>query len=276
MKAPETTRPQGGGLLSFTMRFLLYLAVILPFRALRWSVGKLYKLLKQEYNETPVFYTIFAAQLALFTLIALPGGNRIVEACVFTPRKIKQYWRLISYSLIHANLPHLLLNLGRLTELKYLEEHIGSSTFFVMYLCCAVGGVAIPWYFGATTTVIGCSGALMGMGMYSLQYNSHSQTAAYLAYLLRTVADLFLIITNPIALWCHLCGALTGMVFFHCQQCFRSSKAPLTLTPIIPNTKNKMYYVNTGNKAQTIPKNNTPPASHTNTPKKVLSAKCLI
>lgn len=75
-------------------------------------------------------------------------------------------WTLITYSLLHGSLTHLLLNgLGLFFVGRELQDTLGSSRFLRLLIVAALGG-ALAWigiHFQRTGNVIGASGILMGL-----------------------------------------------------------------------------------------------------------------
>lgn len=81
---------------------------------------------------------------------------------------IVQPWRLVTASLLHGGLMHLLLNMLALWMLgPAIEERFGKGPFLAMYIVMGVAGnVAVPW-FGSHSAVVGASGAIFGLfGVY--------------------------------------------------------------------------------------------------------------
>ncbi len=73
------------------------------------------------------------------------------------------WWQLVTYSLVHASIPHFLLNMLALVSFApTLERHWGSARFAALYLFCVVGAGVIQAWVGTAPTV-GASGAILGL-----------------------------------------------------------------------------------------------------------------
>jgi len=80
-----------------------------------------------------------------------------------------EWWRLFSYFFVHANVIHLLMNLGGLWVLgPFVERAYGRLRFSLIYLCSGLAGSAV--YLGLAwlhadkdTQLVGASGCIMGL-----------------------------------------------------------------------------------------------------------------
>jgi len=76
-----------------------------------------------------------------------------------------EYWRLIAYGFLHANLLHLTTNMFCVALWgAHLERRVGSFYFYIVYICALISGAIV----GATTLspqslMIGASGATSGI-----------------------------------------------------------------------------------------------------------------
>ncbi len=75
-----------------------------------------------------------------------------------------QPWRLLTMTLVHASIWHLLLNMLALWMVgRILEPLIGHTRFVVLYLISALGGSVAMALFAPGVPTVGASGAIFGM-----------------------------------------------------------------------------------------------------------------
>ena len=73
-------------------------------------------------------------------------------------------WRLLTATLLHAGLTHLLFNMWALYVLGVeLERRVGALPFAALYLAAGVGGGALYQVIGGAAPVVGASGAIFGL-----------------------------------------------------------------------------------------------------------------
>jgi membrane associated rhomboid family serine protease len=118
-------------------------------------------------------YLLMAANIVIYGLclnqsgaVAIPIGILFRDGAMYSfaiPQH--QYWRLIAYGFLHANLFHLATNMLCLALWGgHLEKRVGSLYFLIIYLCGLVFGA----YFGNFThhgpyLTVGASGATSGI-----------------------------------------------------------------------------------------------------------------
>lgn len=74
-----------------------------------------------------------------------------------------QYWRLVSTMFLHANLFHIIFNMGALRVLgRDLEYLFGPKKFFLLYMLCGILGSIGSFIFN-TAVGVGASGAIFGL-----------------------------------------------------------------------------------------------------------------
>jgi membrane associated rhomboid family serine protease len=75
-----------------------------------------------------------------------------------------EFWTLITYAFVHAGFWHLAFNMYVLWAFgPRLEAEWGARPFALYYLWCALGGVAAFAAFGAGGSLVGASGAVLGV-----------------------------------------------------------------------------------------------------------------
>jgi len=102
--------------------------------------------------------TLFAPQPAAQWQIAWGAS--------YAPRTTNgEWWRLLTYTFVHAGFLHLVATVAALLSLGVtLERIVGRIAFAGVYLAASVAaGVAALWMKPATTVVIGATGALFGL-----------------------------------------------------------------------------------------------------------------
>ena len=129
----------------------------------------------QGFFENPhaVVYLLIAANVAVFVLCARNSrGDAIPVELLFrygamysAALERQEYWRLVAYGFLHANLLHLATNMLCLALWGgHLEKRVGSFYFIVIYVCALVGGAIVGRYTheGPYLTV-GASGGISGV-----------------------------------------------------------------------------------------------------------------
>ena len=75
-----------------------------------------------------------------------------------------QWWRLLSSAFLHANIPHLALNMWAFLNLGILAELLfGRRIFVVLYVFCALGGSLASVWWHSDVVGVGASGAIFGV-----------------------------------------------------------------------------------------------------------------
>ncbi len=125
-------------------------------------------------------YVLIAANAVIFALCALQAGGQAIPGELFFrngamyPAAIErgEYWRLVAYGFLHANVLHLATNMLCLVLWGgYLERRVGPAWFLVIYFCALIGGALVGRYthagpyltVGASGGISGVLGALLGL-----------------------------------------------------------------------------------------------------------------
>jgi membrane associated rhomboid family serine protease len=122
-----------------------------------------------SFNTVPtVTRWILISCVSIFMLSLLLGGTRSFAISFgMIPSAIAQgeWWRLITSTLLHGSILHLLFNMYALYWLgPQLERALGHSRFAALYVLSALGGsVASYWFSDLLTVSVGASGAIFGL-----------------------------------------------------------------------------------------------------------------
>ncbi len=111
-------------------------------------------------------YAIIAITVVTSLLQDVPvGGEPLVEYLALIKPLVMdgEYWRLVTVTLVHGGLFHLLMNMYALFIIGPLAEALyGRATFVAIYLLAAVGGSVASYLFLPNPSV-GASGAVFGL-----------------------------------------------------------------------------------------------------------------
>jgi membrane associated rhomboid family serine protease len=122
-----------------------------------------------SFNTVPtVTRYILITCVSIFLLSLLLGGTRSFAISFgMIPSAIAQgeWWRLLTSTLLHGSILHLLFNMYALYWLgPQLERTLGHSRFAALYVLSALGGsVASYWFSDLQTVSVGASGAIFGL-----------------------------------------------------------------------------------------------------------------
>jgi len=120
-------------------------------------------------NSVPkVTRAILISCVGIFALSFLLGGVRSAGISFgMIPAAISQgeWWRLLTSTLLHGGILHLLFNMYALYWLgPQLERPLGRVRFAALYVLSALGGsVASYWFSDLNTVSVGASGAIFGL-----------------------------------------------------------------------------------------------------------------
>lgn len=119
-------------------------------------------------RDAPVTWTLLALFVAVFVLGSLTGGDRspfLVEGAQFNPLVAAgQWWRVLTATLLHANLTHLFFNGYALYLLgPQLERGVGSLAFAALYVASGLAGGLAFLVSAPEQVAVGASGAIFGL-----------------------------------------------------------------------------------------------------------------
>ena len=125
-----------------------------------------------------------------------------------------QYYRLLTAAFLHAGTFHLLSNMFALVSLgPVLEQALGRSRFFALYVVSALGGSTLSYLVSDPGTLgVGASGAIFGLfgAYYVVVRRMGGNTGSILGLL---AVNLVITFTLPFIDWrAHLGGLVTGTV----------------------------------------------------------------
>lgn len=150
-----------------------------------------------------------------------------------SPRGVFYFWQTFTYSFLHADFFHLVMNMLALWMFgSGLEEYWGIRNFLYFYLFCALGGAFFTLFVNIFMTqgwVIGASGAVFGiMVAYALVWPDREVLfmmvfpikIKYLVFLIM-IPMIFLSRDSQIAHMTHLGGALSGLLYWFVNKKYK-------------------------------------------------------
>ncbi len=118
-------------------------------------------------SATPVVTYALIAVTSVVSLIALEQPDTtLFDLLALDKRALAngEYWRLLSVTLLHANLLHLLFNMYALYLAgSVVEQLYGWRTYFMMYVLAGAAGSVGSFVFGGNAPSVGASGAIFGL-----------------------------------------------------------------------------------------------------------------
>src|SRR5215831_6517456 len=129
----------------------------------------------RRFIEVPhaAVYLLIAANIVVFALClrqagseAIPGEILFRSGAMYTAAMERgEYWRLVAYGFLHANILHLATNMICLALWGgHLERRIGPFYFLLVYLCALIaGGIVSDLTHSGGYLLVGASGAVSGV-----------------------------------------------------------------------------------------------------------------
>lgn len=129
----------------------------------------------RRFIEVPhaAVYLLIAANIVVFALClrqagseAIPGEILFRSGAMYTAALERgEYWRLVAYGFLHANLFHLATNMLCLALWgAHLEKRIGPFFFLVVYFCALIAGAVVGTFTHAGPYLsVGASGGISGV-----------------------------------------------------------------------------------------------------------------
>ena len=118
-------------------------------------------------------YVLIAANIVVFALTLRQSGGQTIPGELFfrdgamysAAIERGEYWRLVAYGFLHANILHLATNMLCLALWgAHLERRVGPFYFIVIYLCSLIGGAIVGRYTHADPYLtVGASGGISGV-----------------------------------------------------------------------------------------------------------------
>lgn len=168
-----------------------------------------------------VTYTLMGITSLFYLIGMIPGiGDAVQFYLAFNGQlAYVQPWRLLTVTLVHASIWHIVLNMLALWALgRSLEPLLGRWRFLALYLLSALGGSVLTALLAPTTWVVGASGAVWGLlgAMFVIGRHIGANVTAIAVLLGLNLVITFLPGSN-IAWQAHigggLVGALIGFIF---------------------------------------------------------------
>jgi len=119
-----------------------------------------------SFNSVPkVTRAILVICVGLFALSLVLGSFAMTFGMIPAAIAQGEWWRLITSTLLHGSILHLLFNMYALYWLgPQLERSLGHVRFAALYVLAALGGsVASYWFSDLNTVSVGASGAIFGL-----------------------------------------------------------------------------------------------------------------
>lgn len=174
-------------------------------------------------RDTPVVtYTLVSVTSVFYLIGLIPGGLGDTVRGWLAFNGVFAYvqpWRLITVTLVHASIWHVVLNMLALWALgRSLEPLLGRARFLTLYLLSALGGSVLTALLAPTTWVVGASGAVWGLLGAMLVIGRHiGANVTAIAVLLGLNLVITFLPGGTIAWQAHigggLVGALIGLIF---------------------------------------------------------------
>lgn len=114
--------------------------------------------------RAPVTRALLYANCAAFLLTARRPGLMQMLAKDDRLLRLGQYHRLFSACVLHASVPHLVVNSASLNQLgPSIERWFGSDRMLGVYVASGVAGNALSFAVGRSPVSVGASGAIFGL-----------------------------------------------------------------------------------------------------------------
>ena len=168
-----------------------------------------------------VTYTLIGLSSLFYLIGLIPGIGFEVQGWLAFRGDLAyaQPWRLVTVTLVHASIWHIVLNMLALWAMgRSLEPLLGRGRFLTLYLLSALGGSVLTALLIPTTWVVGASGAIWGLlgAMFVIGRHIGANVTA-IAVLLGLNLVISFLPGGNIAWQAHigggLVGALIGFIF---------------------------------------------------------------
>ena len=176
-----------------------------------------------HYNQTLLILILNV--IVFFTFFFSSGFNSNLplyfsawkyETGLFVP------YQLISYQFVHASTDHLLLNLFIFVPTSIYLESIIKNRLLYYFLCCGIiAGVFHLLMYNDNLPLVGASGSIWGLIVILalIQKSIFFRTFILLSFLLEILSAITTT-GDGIAHWCHIGGALGGLLIFFFEKVF--------------------------------------------------------
>jgi membrane associated rhomboid family serine protease len=152
-----------------------------------------------------------------------------------------QPWRIITCMFLHFGVVHLAVNMFGLYSLgTFLEPHIGSARFMIIYMICGIAASITSLFFNSYIISAGASGAIFGIYGYQLgaevvsTYHDWSKLQKVLInFVIFAVVNTLIAGRGGIDTSAHIGGAVTGLIIALFQFKFRMLISTRALTAVM-------------------------------------------
>jgi membrane associated rhomboid family serine protease len=130
------------------------------------AAGRWFSRSRADEPKPVVTYAILGVTLVVSFLAMQPGGGELLTTLWLDKQGLAagEWWRLVTPTLVHGGLLHLLFNMYFLYLVGPLVEQLhGSARFALLYGLTAAAGSAASFIFGGPAPSVGASGAVFGL-----------------------------------------------------------------------------------------------------------------
>jgi membrane associated rhomboid family serine protease len=166
-----------------------------------------------SFNTVPkVTRAILITCVSIFALSLLMGGFALAYGMIPIAIAQGEWWRLLTSTLLHGSILHLLFNMYALYWLgPQLERSLGHVRFAALYVLSALGGsVASYWFSDLRTVSVGASGAIFGLITATIVIGREMRTDVSQLIVLLGINVVIGFLQPGIDWRAHFGGAITG------------------------------------------------------------------
>ena len=166
-----------------------------------------------SFNTVPkVTRAILVTCISIFVLSLLLGSFALTFGMIPIAIAQGEWWRLLTSTLLHGSILHLLFNMYALYWLgPQLERSLGHVRFAALYILSALGGsVASYWFSDLRTVSVGASGAIFGLITATIVIGREMRTDVSQLIVLLGLNVVIGFLQSGIDWRAHFGGAITG------------------------------------------------------------------
>ena len=166
-----------------------------------------------SFNTAPkVTRAILVTCISIFVLSLLLGSFALAFGMIPIAIAQGEWWRLLTSTLLHGSILHLLFNMYALYWLgPQLERSLGHVRFAALYILSALGGsVASYWFSDLRTVSVGASGAIFGLITATIVIGREMRTDVSQLIVLLGLNVVIGFLQSGIDWRAHFGGAITG------------------------------------------------------------------
>ena len=166
-----------------------------------------------SFNTVPkVTRVILVTCISIFVLSLLLGSFALAFGMIPIAIAQGEWWRLLTSTLLHGSILHLLFNMYALYWLgPQLERSLGHVRFAALYILSALGGsVASYWFSDLRTVSVGASGAIFGLITATIVIGREMRTDVSQLIVLLGLTVVIGFLQSGIDWRAHFGGAITG------------------------------------------------------------------